>query len=132
MGLIYLDTCILIYLYESGPHTSIVKTRLANEQIHHFAISPLVRMECLVGAMKKSDLRLQQTYEHGLDGITTLPITNLTYTRAARLRATYGLKTPDALHLATAEIHGCVALWTNDNRLASASERMARNILTSM
>jgi len=46
------------------------------------------------------------------------------------LRARFGLKTSDALHLATAQRHGCIALWTNDDRLASAAHRLAVNLLT--
>ena len=33
------------------------------------------------------------------------------------LRAQYGFKTPDALHLAAAVIHGCDRFLTNDARL---------------
>jgi len=41
---------------------------------------------------------------------------------AARLRATHGLKTPDALQVATATKSGATALITNDNRLAELPE----------
>jgi predicted nucleic acid-binding protein len=51
------------------------------------------------------------------------------YLQAAQLRARFGLKTPDALHLACAQHHGCDALWTNDGRLAQASHGLAQNIL---
>ena len=40
--------------------------------------------------------------------------------RATELRASHGLKTADALHLATALQHGCVALISNDKRLEKA------------
>jgi predicted nucleic acid-binding protein len=42
--------------------------------------------------------------------------------RAATLRATYGLRTPDALHLATAIEHQCDAFLTNDKQLAKVKE----------
>ena len=48
---------------------------------------------------------------------------------AAMLRARWGLKTPDAVHLACAQHHGCDALWTNDDRLARASHGMASDVL---
>ncbi|MCI0654776.1 MAG: PIN domain-containing protein [Methylococcaceae bacterium] len=35
------------------------------------------------------------------------------YHNAAVLRAEHGLKTPDALHLATANYYGCTQFWTN-------------------
>jgi len=48
--------------------------------------------------------------------------------RALILRAEQGLKTPDALHLATALQNGCTEFWTNDNRLRSAAGAMAVNV----
>jgi predicted nucleic acid-binding protein len=38
--------------------------------------------------------------------------------RAAEIRASYGLKTPDAIHLAAATLAGCDVFLTNDRRLA--------------
>ncbi|MBC7648600.1 MAG: type II toxin-antitoxin system VapC family toxin, partial [Vitreoscilla sp.] len=52
------------------------------------------------------------------------------FLQAAMLRARFGLKTPDALHLACAQHHGCTALWTNDERLAQAGHGLARSVLT--
>ena len=39
------------------------------------------------------------------------------------------LRTPDALHLAAAQVHGCSALWTNDSRLAVAGRGLAVDVL---
>jgi predicted nucleic acid-binding protein len=41
---------------------------------------------------------------------------------AARLRARYNLRTPDALHVATAINAGCQAFLTNDNTLKRVTE----------
>ena len=38
----------------------------------------------------------------------------------ARLRARYGLRTPDALHLATALVHRATAFLTNDQEFRKA------------
>ena len=51
------------------------------------------------------------------------------YLEAAELRARFGLRTPDALHLACAQHHRCDALWTNDGRFGRASGGLARNVL---
>ncbi|PJI53413.1 PIN domain nuclease [Methylobacterium radiotolerans] len=51
------------------------------------------------------------------------------FVRSAELRADFGLKTPDALHLAAAQLSGCTELWTNDKRLAAASHGLAVDIL---
>lgn len=39
-----------------------------------------------------------------------------------------GIRTPDALHLATASHYGCVEFWTNDDRLAKVAPTLAINV----
>jgi predicted nucleic acid-binding protein len=46
--------------------------------------------------------------------ISTVPVSAVIAEKAAELRATYRLRTPDALHVATAIISGCDAFLTND------------------
>ena len=58
-----------------------------------------------------------------------LDIPDAVYKEAARLRAEFGIKTPDALHLATARYHNCTELWTNDDRLASVANNYAINVV---
>ena len=58
-----------------------------------------------------------------------LPITDAIYDEALQLRARFRLKTPDALHLATAQHYGCTAFWTNDDRLKDAAGALAVNLL---
>ncbi len=43
-----------------------------------------------------------------------VPITQAVLEEAANLRATLGLRTPDAIHLAAALLNGCALLVTND------------------
>ena len=131
MGLIYLDACLLIYAIENHPDwATIVRSAMAREPAESFAISPLVKMECLVKPLKTGDLALQRRYEAGLNQLVQLALPEPVFLQAAQLRARFGLKTPDALHLACAQHHGCSALWTNDERLAQSGHGMSRNVLT--
>ena len=59
---------------------------------------------------------------HEIDALlarmTNLPLTDAFYELGAEIRASTGLKTPDALHVATALTHGCAEFWTADARLS--------------
>ena len=130
MGLIYLDACLVIYLTERHPRWGEpVAVAIAQIEEARFGISPLVKCECLVGPMKRGDLVLERVYSQLFDQFALLPMPDPVYLHAARLRAHFGLRTPDALHLACAQHHNCDALWTNDDRLAQASHGLAHNVL---
>lgn len=130
MGLIYLDACLLIYLIERHPRWGGPVARLV-EQFgdEHFRISALVKCECLVGPLKHGNLTLRASYLSLFDRLISLAMPEAVYLHAAELRARFGLRTPDALHLACAEHHRCDALWTNDDRMLRASRGMASNVL---
>lgn len=130
MGLIYLDTCLVIYATERDPkfgERTVAAIRAKRDT--RFAVSPLVKLECLVKPMKSGDLVLQSYYEAALGQLVQLPLPEPVFLAAAQLRARFGLKTPDALHLACAQHHGCDALWTNDDRLSQAAHGLAKNVL---
>lgn len=130
MGLIFLDACVLIHAHEGSPdRAQRVLERMDAQAGHRFAVSPLVKLECLVGPMRSGNLVLQRSYEAALARLLLLDMPEDVYLQAAELRARFGLKTPDALHLACAQHHGCQALWTNDGRLAKASHGLAINVL---
>lgn len=130
MGLIYLDSCLVIYLLEQHPELGpLIRTAIGKETTSRFAISGLTKMECLVKPMRIADLALQRRFEESFRLYQSLELTEAVYLLAAQLRARFGLKTPDALHLACAQYHGCGALWTNDDRLAKAGHGLAVNIL---
>jgi len=130
VGVIYLDACLVIYLAENHAlWGQSVAGALAQAAEARFGISPLVKCECLVGPIKRGDPVLQRAYAELFDQFASLAMPEQVYLQAAQLRAHFGLRTPDALHLACAQYHGCDSLWTNDDRLAQASHGLARNIL---
>lgn len=131
MGLIYLDSCLLIYLGERHPRWGEAAARaIAGQSEIDFCISPLVKFECLVGAIKRGDPVLRQSYVELFERFIALTMPDAVYTEAAELRGRFGVPTPDALHLACAQHHRCEAVWTNDDRLTRASHGLARNVLT--
>ena len=132
MGVIYLDSCLLIYAIERDEQfgDQVIATLDDNsEQI--FAISPLVKLECLVKPLALTNTELKNYYEAAFETLELLSMTDEVFTEAAMLRARFNIKTPDALHLSCAQIHRCSSLWTNDARLAKASHGLSVNILNS-
>jgi uncharacterized protein len=131
MGLIYLDSCVLIYLVENHPMWSEqIHNKMALEAPDTFAISPLVKLECLVKPLQTGDLVLQKRYESAFKELSLLELGDHVFLQAAQLRSRFGLKTPDALHLACAQANECRSLWTNDDRLLQASHGLALSIST--
>jgi uncharacterized protein len=130
MGLIYLDTCLLIYAVENHPlFGAAMKAALLENPSLHYAISPLTKLECLTTPIRGANFMLQSRYEKSFEQLSVLPISEAVFTRATHLRAQFNLKTPDALHLACAQHYNCAALWTNDERLTKAGYGLARNVL---
>ena len=130
MGVIYLDASLLIYLAENHALWGRrVAGAMAQAAEARFGISPLVKCECLVGPIKRGDPVLERAYTELFELLMPLDMPEPVYLQAAQLRARFGLKTPDALHLACAQHHRCEALWTNDDRLAQPSHGLARNVL---
>ncbi len=129
--MICLDSCVVIYLVEKHPLFYRPLDRQFREHTSMgFAISPLAVLECLVGPLKREDATLQARFEGFFAVVAQLPNDEAVFREAAELRAHLGVKTPDALHLATAERYGCIQFWTNDDRLAKASP-LAENVLRS-
>jgi predicted nucleic acid-binding protein len=56
------------------------------------------------------------------ENISTIPVSVPIAEKAATLRATYRLRTPDAFHIATAIMAGCDAFLTNDLGLKRVTE----------
>jgi predicted nucleic acid-binding protein len=126
---IYLDSCIVIYAVEDdSARGAAIRQRLAELEDEVAAISPLVMLECLVGPLRADDLALTDHYRRAFEQFQVLDVGTAEFLRAAELRARQGLRTPDAIHLASAQISECRALWTKDARLATASHGLAVDV----
>ena len=78
----------------------------------------------LVHPIRNHDEGLAHEYQDILlnaANITTVPVTPITAQVAAELRAESRLKTPDAIHLATALNHQASSFLTNDRDFPSAT-----------
>lgn len=124
MAMVYLDSCVILYALNEDPKFGPpARAALAELRQQHLqpVISALVRLECLVQPMAKADSeRLHRTHCF-LQLFPVLAIQDSTFELATELRARHRLRTPDALHLATALSHGCQSLITNDQRLSQAA-----------
>lgn len=132
MKRIYLDSCVIIYLIEKHPaYSNRVEILMKNESSADFCYSPLARLECFVMPFRNKDVSLQNLYETFFNAQKILAASTGIFDEAAKLRAGFSsLKTPDALHLATAVYHDCDEFWTNDNRLDKVIPNLVKNILT--
>jgi predicted nucleic acid-binding protein len=122
------DTAPIIYFVEAHPHYD----ALVTEIFRRVAAGPLrgitsvvTLTEVLVHPIQQGDMQLSDEYRSLLltsRDFQTLPIDADIAEQAASLRARYGLRTPDALQIATALAAGCAAFLTNDARLQRVSE----------
>ncbi len=126
MAASYLDSCIVIYMMEGRPavrqelRRKIFPPSPAEREV---CVSDLARLECRLLPVRNSDAGLLAEYDafFAMERVRCLPMPREVYDLATELRAEHRLKTPDALHLATAIEAGCDEFWTNDRRLVKAA-----------
>ena len=123
-----LDTAPLIYYIEEHPtYLPIVDPffdALANGTVQ-VVTSTVTLVEVLVQPMRRSNSLLVARYRSLLlttRGLTVHALSPTIAEEAARLRARYTFRTPDAIQLATVLMAGATAFFTNDVRLAQFPE----------
>lgn len=127
MGLIYLDSSILIDAFAvTSERGDRARARLAAaDDASRLVTSPLVDLECLVRPLRSRDAVGAAATRGFLDRFRRLEITTRAFALATHMRAIHGLGVPDALHVATASLGGCEALWTFDKSLLRAMPAFA-------
>jgi predicted nucleic acid-binding protein len=120
---VYFDANVFIYLMEGYPALE-ASLRDIRDSIFHgesnICTSELTLCEVLVPAFRANNTGLLALYRQFIEdsgAFELIPTTRETYIRASLLRAQFGLKTPDAIHMATAIESGCSAFLTNDKSL---------------
>ncbi len=125
---LYVEAAPLIYYVEEHPiyvqRVEAIITYIEDTPIE--AVSSVVCLtEVLNQPMKNGRSDLVQAYRDILifgDRFRLWPVSVTIAELAARLRASYGLRTPDALHVATAIEAKCNAFLTNDAGLKRVGE----------
>ena len=125
---VFLDTAPLIYFIEGH---SIYKPILVplfafNDQAEFaFVASTITLLEVLVQPLREGQTDVARQYRDVLinaPGIEILDMNTKIAEAAAQLRATYNLKTPDAIQLATALEAEADYFLTNDSKLKVVNE----------
>ena len=122
-GPIAIDTAIFIYFIEERPlflpHILPLFTE-ADQGRRTLVTSELTLLEVLVVPYRVGNRQLAERYERLLTGSRGIRLIGLSRDQlrgAALVRATSGVRTPDALQIAAALGAGCRTLVTNDRRL---------------
>lgn len=123
-----LDTSVFIYQVERNARYFALSDAVfewLERQGNEAVTSTLSLTELLVPAYREGNEKRIQTY-YGLfrtyPGLTWVPPNLEVADIAARLRAAHGLKTPDAIHAATAIYTGVSVLVTNDAQFKRVKE----------
>jgi predicted nucleic acid-binding protein len=119
-----LDTAPLVYFMEKNPnYVDKVRpffTALAKGDFK-VVTSTVTLLEVLVKPLREGKTELAQTFRDILlnnDYLTIIPVSPAIAEKAAKLRAAYNLKTPDAIQIATAIQAKATAFITNDAKLS--------------
>jgi predicted nucleic acid-binding protein len=123
---VYLDTSIVIYTVEANPSYFLQLQPLWEKfQLGEIELvtSELTLMETLVLPIKCNDQALVDNYRTLLESteIQLVPINREIIFNATELRARTNLKTPDAIHAATAIHTNCDLFLTNDRAFNNIS-----------
>lgn len=114
---VVVDTAPLIYILEDHPRFAPLFQGLfeaADRGQLQVALSTISVAELLVGPFKEGRDALAKRYEKALGNFELIAVSSEIAVTAARLRASTGLRLPDALQAATALEIGAAALVTHD------------------
>ncbi|MBI1853415.1 MAG: PIN domain-containing protein [Planctomycetes bacterium] len=128
MSQIYLDACCIICLVEAAePFRGALVAKLSalrSDPEARIATSLLSRLECRIRPLRRNDQASLAAYESffGAERLALVPLSPAVIDRATEIRARYGFKTPDALHLATAVEGAADVFLTGDSNLTRCKE----------
>lgn len=124
----YLDASAIIYLVEGAAVAQgLVAQRIVaaeGDPAGRILTSQLARLECRVKPLRAGNAPLLATYDVFFTRarLEVVDVSATAIDRATELRARYGFKTPDAIHLACAIVAGADVFVTGDANLARCTE----------
>ena len=126
-GLVYVDASSLIYSVERlEPYRTLLEPMWQEAQDGNITLvsSPILVVEALVKPLREGNSAIEMQYRElfGAGAVRLLDASYQVFEDAARLRATSGLKTPDAIHAATALGAACALFVTNDSDFRRVQE----------
>ena len=124
----YLDASCIIYLIEGDSELrAAVSLRLESvrgDPEGTLLTSRLSLLECRTKPLREHDAATLATYDafFGASRLVIVELSSAVVDRATEIRARYGLKTADALHVATAVEAGADVFVTGDEAIKRCSE----------
>lgn len=125
--MIYADANVIIRLMEGDASTRApleARLRPLRGSGRFLVTSRLTRLECRVKPLRNGDAPLLALYDVFFAGpeVELREVTEAAVEKATEIRARLNLRTPDAIHLATAILAGVSAFLTGDRNLARCTE----------
>lgn len=115
------DTQFCIYLVERNPKFCLACDAILRRIVESRAsliVSELAIHECLVLPLRNKDVAAVERYEtfFAQPSVNCVPVDRTVLRAAAAIRAEHlRIRSPDAIHIATAAAHSAAALITNDH-----------------
>jgi len=119
-GFAYVDANAFVYTVERiAPYRALLDPFWRDVRASGTSVvtSEMTLLEVLVQPLRQGDVLMESAFRAVLatsPDVHMVPIARAVLERAAALRAATNLKTPDAIHAATALIEGCMLFVTND------------------
>ena len=116
-ALLLIDSAPIIYVLEQHPKLATRFVALFGAQANgrlNFAVTTVAIAEVLTGPLRNGDEALASRYRAVLESWNVIPLDVPIAESAARLRASFGLKLPDAVQAASALAVNAAALVTHD------------------
>ena len=125
--MIYADANVIIRLLEGDAATRApLEERLlpCRGKAGFLHTSRLSWLECPIKPLRANDTKLLALYDafYSSAEVEILELSRAVVEKATNLRAALNVKTPDALHLASAILSGATAFLTGDKGLARCTE----------